>query len=81
MSRKRFGTGEKAVIADGPGTVIEWRDGTQWHAAILAGGCITTGDGWQSVAAVTLTSAPRRIDLSPGHIRRPAYRPAGALTE
>jgi hypothetical protein len=84
MSRKRFNAEEKAVIAGGPGTDVEWQNVTQWHAARILTGEIITDDGWQSVKVTTLTgtrtvSAGQVIDASPGHIRaRYGYNPGNA---
>jgi hypothetical protein len=74
MPRKRFNAEEKALIALGPGTPVEWQNVTQWHPGTLTDGIITTdSDGWQWVRidnhAATRTVTPSLYPVSPGHIR------------
>ena len=81
MARKRFNADERAILAAGGGTVVEWQNVTQWHAAILVNGVIAADDGWQSTLAVTLNArgtvrAGETVYISPGHLRRPAPLPA-----
>jgi hypothetical protein len=79
MARKRFSADERAILADGPDTAIEWQNVTQWHPGRLVTGEIHTDDGWQSARVINLrgtrtVAAYQVVWISPGHLRRPALR-------
>lgn len=47
--RKRFNPTELSLIAQGPGTPVEWRNVTQWHPAVIVGDIRPDGFGGQTV--------------------------------
>lgn len=77
MARKRFNAEEKAVIAMGAGTPIEWRNGSHWHPAILRANEIRKSDGgWHSVLIENLATtrtihSGQKIHAGAGSIRLP----------
>lgn len=78
MARRRFNQDEKDLIADGPGTAIEWRNGGHWHPGELTGPI--SRDDISGFPYVPITNTSDRggtpkgayVRAYPGYIRRPS---------